>query len=157
MFRNGIRLLPGATAFRNHRRRQLAESDGWARFQITDIGRIKGALTNVVAFEVLGEAALFVGRERALAFGVGVGAQDVFVGGDEEAGGAAGGVEDGAERVQVGGIDFDTGFKANVGGRIALLEKPPASRFEQLVDLDAGGGFFIGHSGCCSWDGRQAA
>ena len=34
------------TAFRNHRRRQLAESDGWARFQITDIGRIKGALTN---------------------------------------------------------------------------------------------------------------
>ena len=33
-------------AFRNHRRRQLAESDGWARFQITDIGRIKGALTN---------------------------------------------------------------------------------------------------------------
>ena len=38
---------------------------------------------------------LFVGRERAVALGVGVGAEDVLVGGDEEAGRAAGGVEHG--------------------------------------------------------------
>ena len=50
---------------------------------------------DVVAGEVFGEAALFVGRELAVALGVGIGAEDVLVGGDEEAGGAAGGVEDG--------------------------------------------------------------
>ena len=50
---------------------------------------------DVVALEILGEAAFFVGGELAVALGVGVGAQDVLVGGDEEASGAAGGVEDG--------------------------------------------------------------
>ncbi len=52
---------------------------------------------DVVALEVLGEAAFLVGRQFAVALGVGVGAEDVLVGGDEEAGGAAGGVEDGLD------------------------------------------------------------
>ena len=60
---------------------------------------------DVVAFEVLGKAALFVGRDLAVALGVGVGAEDVLVGGDEEAGGAAGGVEDGLALLR--GDDFD--------------------------------------------------
>jgi hypothetical protein len=66
-------------------------------------------------------------------------------------------LEVGAERVHVGGLDRDAGFEANVRGRVAFLEKTPASRFEQLVDLDAGRGFLIGHSGCSSSDGSQAA
>ena len=49
---------------------------------------------DIVALEVLGEASAVVGRELAVALGVGVRAEDVLVGGDEEAGGAAGGVED---------------------------------------------------------------
>ncbi len=50
---------------------------------------------DVVALEVFGEAALVVGGQRAVALGVGVGFEDVFIGGDKEPGGAAGGVEDG--------------------------------------------------------------
>ena len=49
---------------------------------------------NVVAAEFLGEASLFVRGEGAVAPGVGVGPEDVLVGGDEESGGAAGGVEE---------------------------------------------------------------
>jgi nitroreductase len=60
---------------------------------------------DVVALEVLGEAALFVRSELAVALGVGVGAEDVLVGGDEETGGAAGGVEDGL--VFLRGEDLD--------------------------------------------------
>ena len=56
---------------------------------------------DVVALEVLGEAALFVRRQGAVALGVGVGPEDVLVGGDEEAGGAAGGVEDGLVLLRV--------------------------------------------------------
>ncbi len=62
-----------------------------------------------------------------------------------------------AERVQVGGLDGDAGFEANVRGRVAFLKETPASGFEQLVDLDTGCGFLIGHSGSCSSDGGQAA
>ena len=51
-----------------------------------------------------------------------------------------------AERLQVGRLDRNAGFEANVRGRVASLKKSPAGRFEQLVDLDAGGGFFIRHS-----------
>jgi len=50
---------------------------------------------DVVTFEVLRELAFIIGRELAVPFGVPVAAQDVLVGGDEEPGGAAGGVEDG--------------------------------------------------------------
>ena len=56
-------------------------------------------------------------------------------------------LEVGAERVQVVRFDRDAGFETNVGGSVAHREETPASRFEQLVDLDAGGGFFIGHAG----------
>jgi len=62
---------------------------------------------DVVAFEVFGEAAAFVGGEFALAFGVGVGAEDVFVGGDGEAGGAAGGIEDGFVFARVDECDHE--------------------------------------------------
>ncbi len=47
-----------------------------------------------------------------------------------------------AQRIEVGGLECRVGFKADVGGCAALREETPASRFEQLVDLDAGGGFF---------------
>jgi len=66
-------------------------------------------------------------------------------------------LEVGAECVQVGGFDCDAGFEANVGGRASFLKKSPASRFKQLVDLDAGCGFFIGHPGSCSSVGGQTA
>ena len=49
------------------------------------------------------------------------------------------------------------GFEANIGGCVAGPEKSPAPRFEQLVDLDTGGGFLMGHSGSCFRDGGQAA
>lgn len=63
-----------------------------------------------------------------------------------------------AERVQVGGLDRDAGFDADVGGTVALGKEAPARCFEQLVDLDAGCGFFFGHSGSSfSSDGGQAA
>lgn len=55
---------------------------------------------------------------------------------------------------------FVLGFGFEDKQREALgidLEKSPAPRFEQLVDLDAGGGFLMGHSGSCSRDGGQAA
>ena len=51
-----------------------------------------------------------------------------------------------AERVQVGRLERDAGFEADVGGRVAFREETPAGRFEQLVDLDAGGGFL--HRAC---------
>jgi hypothetical protein len=51
-----------------------------------------------------------------------------------------------AECVEVGCLDGDAGFKANVGGGVSFGEETPASRFEQLVDLNAGCGFFVGHS-----------
>ena len=62
---------------------------------------------DVVALEVLGEAALVVGCERAVAIGVGVGAEDVLVGGDQEAGGAAGGIEDGFGLLGVDDLDHE--------------------------------------------------
>ena len=39
-------------------------------------------------------------------------------------------------------LDRDAGFELDVGGCLALREEAPARRFEQLIDLDAGGGFF---------------
>jgi hypothetical protein len=42
-------------------------------------------------------------------------------------------------------LDRDTGFESDVGGRLVFLKEPPARRFEQPVDLDAGRGFFLGH------------
>src|SRR5262249_44547298 len=60
---------------------------------------------DVVAFEVSGEAAFFVGRQLAVALGVGVGLEDVFVGRDQESGGAAGGIED--RFIFLGGNDGD--------------------------------------------------
>ena len=62
-----------------------------------------------------------------------------------------------AEGIQIGGLDLNAGFEANIGGCVADLEKSPAPRFEQLVDLDAGGCCLMGHSGSCSRDGGQAA
>ena len=56
---------------------------------------------DVVAREALRQPAALVGRERALAVGVGVGALDVLVGGDQEAGGAAGGIENGFVQLRV--------------------------------------------------------
>ena len=46
-----------------------------------------------------------------------------------------------AQRVQVRRLDRYAGFETNVRGRGAFREETPASRFEQMVDLDAGGGF----------------
>jgi hypothetical protein len=65
--------------------------------------------------------------------------------------------EVGAERVEVCGLDRDAGFKANVGGRSAIRKETPASRFEQLIDLDAGCGFLVGHSASYAGDGGLAA
>ena len=59
--------------------------------------------------------------------------------------------------LQIARLDRDAGLKADVRGRVAFLEEAPASRFEQLIDLDASGGFFTGHSGCDSTDSGQAA
>ena len=62
---------------------------------------------DVVALEVLGEAALFVRRQRAVALGVGVGLEDVLVGGDQEPGGAAGRVEHGLGLLRVDDLDHE--------------------------------------------------
>ena len=48
---------------------------------------------DVVAFEVAGKSSLFVGRQGAVAVGVGVGSKNVLVGGDKESGCAASWVE----------------------------------------------------------------
>ena len=56
---------------------------------------------DVVALEVPGQPRPFVGRQGAVAVGVGVGGEDVLVGGDEEAAGAAGRVEHGVVLVRV--------------------------------------------------------
>ena len=52
------------------------------------------------------------------------------------------------ERVQIGRLEGDAGFQSNIRGRVAFGKETPASRFEQLIDLDAGGGFlhFL-----CNW------
>ena len=60
---------------------------------------------DVVALEVLRQAALVVGRQRAVALGVGVGLEDVLVGRDQEAGGAAGRVEHGLGLLRVDDLD----------------------------------------------------
>ena len=49
---------------------------------------------DVVAAEVFGQPAALVGRQSALAVVAGVGSQDVLVGRNQEASGAAGRVED---------------------------------------------------------------
>jgi len=49
---------------------------------------------DVVALEVLRQAALVVWSQRAVALVIDVGFEDVLVGGDQKAGGAAGGVEE---------------------------------------------------------------
>jgi hypothetical protein len=51
-----------------------------------------------------------------------------------------------AECVKIGRLDRDAGFEADIGGGATVCEEAPISRFEQLVDLDAGGSFFVGHS-----------
>lgn len=56
---------------------------------------------DVVALEVLGETTLFIGGEREPAFGVSIGAEDVLIGGDEEARSAAGRVEDGLRLLRI--------------------------------------------------------
>ena len=45
------------------------------------------------------------------------------------------------KRVEVGRLDGDAGFKPDVGRVVAVGKETPASGFEQIVDLDAGGGF----------------
>jgi len=60
---------------------------------------------DVVAIEVLREAALFVRRQGAVALGIGVGLEDVLVGRDQESGGAASRVEHGLGLLR--GDDFD--------------------------------------------------
>ena len=62
---------------------------------------------DVVALEVLREAALFVGRQGAVALGVGVGLEDVLVGRDQEPGGAAGRVEHGLGLLRVDDFDHE--------------------------------------------------
>ena len=49
---------------------------------------------DVVALEVLGHLAALLGGEGAVALCIRIGAEDVLVGGDEESGGAAGGVKE---------------------------------------------------------------
>ena len=41
------------------------------------------------------------------------------------------------------------GSSRMLAGSFPSAKETPACRFEQLVDLDAGCGFFIGHSGSC--------
>ena len=50
-----------------------------------------------------------------------------------------------AKRVKVGRFDRHAGFKADVLGRVPLREKTPICGLKELVDLDAGCGFFVGH------------
>lgn len=49
-----------------------------------------------------------------------------------------------AKRVEVGGFDGDGGFEADVGRAAGIGEEAPAGGLEQVIDFDAGGGFF-GH------------
>ena len=62
---------------------------------------------DVVALEVLGEPALVVRRQGAVALGVGVGPEDVLVGRDQEPGGAAGRVEHGLGLLRVDDLDHE--------------------------------------------------
>jgi hypothetical protein len=87
---------------------------------------------DVVALEVFGEAAFVFGRERGVALGVGVGAQDVFVGRDQEAGGASGGVEDGLALLRGEHLDHeidDVARRAELAG-IALT----AQHAQQILE-----------------------
>ena len=52
------------------------------------------------------------------------------------------------EGIEIGRLDRDAGFNADVGGSAAIRKEAPACCFEQLVDLDAGCGFF--HACCTS-------
>jgi hypothetical protein len=63
---------------------------------------------DIVAPEVPGEAALLIGRQRAVALGVGVGLEDVLVGGDQKPGGTACRVEHSLGLLRVD--DFDHEF-----------------------------------------------
>jgi len=62
---------------------------------------------NVVALEVPGEAAFFVGRQDAVAPVIGVGLEDVLVGKDQEPGGAAGRVKHGLALLWVDDLDHE--------------------------------------------------
>ena len=55
----------------------------------------------------LREPAFLVGRKFAVALGVGVGAEDVLVGGDEEARGPAGRIENGLVFLRVDDLDHE--------------------------------------------------
>ena len=72
---------------------------------------------DVIAFEVSRQSAFVVGRERAVALVVGIGFANVFVGRDEEAGGAASGVEDGFVFLRVEEVDDEVD---DVAGRAEL-------------------------------------
>ena len=56
----------------------------------------------------------------------------------------AGGLEVVAQRVEIVGFERDAGLKPDIGRQRAVGEEAPAGRFQQAVDLDAGGGF-LGH------------
>ena len=53
----------------------------------------------------------------------------------------------GTQGVEIRRLDRHAGLQPDVRRLVAVWEKPPAIRIEQLVDLDAGCGFFLGHSG----------
>lgn len=47
----------------------------------------------------------------------------------------------------IGRLERDAGFQTDVGRPVTVREEAPAGRFEQPVDLDAGGGFVAGYTG----------
>jgi len=51
-----------------------------------------------------------------------------------------------AKDIQFLRLNRDAGFELDICRQFAIGEETPARRFEQLVDLDSGGGFFIRHA-----------
>lgn len=51
-----------------------------------------------------------------------------------------------AHLLKVNRLELDAGFEPDVGGRVPICKESPPGRFKQLVDLDAGSGFFVWQS-----------
>jgi hypothetical protein len=66
-------------------------------------------------------------------------------------------LEIGTQGVEIGRLDRNAGLQPDVRRLVTVREETPAGRFKQLVDLDPGCGFLLGHSGSSFSVGGQAA
>ncbi len=144
------------------RRRERSDDVGIPAFQVPEVVQVAVGEDDEAAVLRSGVlAGLLLADERVIVFGFGfqddqrkaAGVEQEEV--DEPARGL---LEVLAEGVEVGGLDGHRRLEADVGRAAAVREEAPARCFEQLVDLDSGCGFLLGHSGSSfSGNGGQAA